>query len=189
MSATWRYSLGSWFMIALDITVTFGPSYRQLCHPGTPRGASVDTARPLPLVLSIRLPLLSRYRAIVTDWDDWCQILAVEMANRESRSSCKDFLIQMTERGLHGVEFIVADDHAGLRAAIREVVPQAGYQRCYVHFLRMPSIACRRNTPTIACWNCAGSTTAEILTRRNPILPPGRLIPISDRFESSQNPS
>jgi putative transposase len=74
--------------------------------------------------------------AIGIDWDGRRQILAVEMANRESRSSWKDFLVQMTARGLHGVEFIVTDDHAGLRAAIREVVPQAAYQRCYVHFLR-----------------------------------------------------
>ena len=39
-------------------------------------------------------------------------------------------------RGLHGVELVVADDHAGLRAAIREVLAEAAYQRCYVHFLR-----------------------------------------------------
>jgi putative transposase len=35
-----------------------------------------------------------------------------------------------------GVEFVVADDHAGLRAALREALPEAAYQRCYVHFLR-----------------------------------------------------
>ena len=51
------------------------------------------------------------------------------MTNRESRSSWKDFLVQMKERGLHDFEFIVADDHAGLRAAIREVVPQAAYRQ------------------------------------------------------------
>src|SRR3546814_8638978 len=34
------------------------------------------------------------------------------------------------------LEFVVADDHAGLRAAIREVLTGAAYQRCYVHFLR-----------------------------------------------------
>jgi transposase-like protein len=33
-------------------------------------------------------------------------------------------------------EFVVTDDHAGLRAALREVLAQAAYQRCYVHFLR-----------------------------------------------------
>ena len=31
---------------------------------------------------------------------------------------------------------MVADDHAGLRAALREVMAEAAYQRCYVHFLR-----------------------------------------------------
>jgi putative transposase len=74
--------------------------------------------------------------AIGIDWDGRRQILAVDMANRESRSSWKDFLERLRSRGLHGVEFVVADDHAGLRAAIREVLPEAAYQRCYVHFLR-----------------------------------------------------
>src|ERR687884_1985514 len=64
------------------------------------------------------------------------QVLAVELANRESRSSWKDFLLGLRERGLSGVEFVVADDHAGLRAAPREVLPDAFVQRCYVHFLR-----------------------------------------------------
>lgn len=74
--------------------------------------------------------------AVGIDWDGRRQILAVEMANRESRSSWKDFLLALKARGLHGVEFVVADDHAGLRAAIREVLADAAYQRCYVHFLR-----------------------------------------------------
>jgi putative transposase len=30
---------------------------------------------------------------------------------------------------------VVSDGHAGLRQAIREVLPEA-WQRCYVHFLR-----------------------------------------------------
>ena len=74
--------------------------------------------------------------AVGIDWDGRRQILAVEMANRESRSSWKDFLLALKARGLHGVEFVAADDHAGLRAAIREVLTDAAYQRCYVHFLR-----------------------------------------------------
>src|SRR5271156_146936 len=74
--------------------------------------------------------------AIGVDWDGRRQILAVEMANRESRSSWKDFLLGLRQRGLHGVEFVVADDHAGLRSAVREVLPEAAFQRCYVHFLR-----------------------------------------------------
>ena len=74
--------------------------------------------------------------AVGVDWDGRRQILAVEMANRESRSSWKDFLLGLRRRGLNGVEFVVADDHAGLRASVREVLPETAFQRCYVHFLR-----------------------------------------------------
>jgi putative transposase len=63
-------------------------------------------------------------------------ILAVELANRESESSWKDFIAQLRQRGLRGVEFVVSDDHAGLRKAIAESLPEAVWQRCYVHFLR-----------------------------------------------------
>ena len=62
--------------------------------------------------------------AIGIDWDGRRQVLAVELANRESRSSWRDFLLALKARGLNGVEFVVADDHAGLRAALREVLPR-----------------------------------------------------------------
>jgi putative transposase len=74
--------------------------------------------------------------AIGIDGDGRRQVWAVELANGESRSSWRDFLLGLKARGLHGVEFVVADDHAGLRAARREVLAEAAYQRCYVHFLR-----------------------------------------------------
>lgn len=74
--------------------------------------------------------------AVGIDWDGRRQILAVEMANRESRSSWKDFLTALKTRGLKGVEFVVSDDHPGLTKAIAEVIPEAAWQRCYVHFLR-----------------------------------------------------
>jgi putative transposase len=74
--------------------------------------------------------------AVAVDWEGRRQILAIDLANRESRSSWRDFLLGLRQRGLSGVEFVVSDDHAGLRAAIREVLPEAVWQRCYVHFLR-----------------------------------------------------
>jgi putative transposase len=74
--------------------------------------------------------------AIGIDWDGRRQVLAIEPANRASRSSWRDFLLELKARGLHGVEFVVADDHGGLRAARRETLAEAAYQRCYVHFLR-----------------------------------------------------
>lgn len=34
------------------------------------------------------------------------------------------------------MEFVVSDDHEGLKKAVSETFPQAVWQRCYVHFLR-----------------------------------------------------
>ena len=74
--------------------------------------------------------------ALGIDWEGRRQVLAVEYANRESQGSWKDFLVQLKQRGLSGVHFVVSDDHPGLKAAIREVLPGVWWQRCYVHFLR-----------------------------------------------------
>ena len=41
-------------------------------------------------------------------------------------------MLELRQRGLSGVEFVVSDDHAGLRQATVEVLPEA----VYVHFLR-----------------------------------------------------
>ena len=46
------------------------------------------------------------------------QILGVELSNRESRSSWTAFVTGLKTRGLHGVEFVVSDDHAGIERAL-----------------------------------------------------------------------
>jgi transposase-like protein len=74
--------------------------------------------------------------AIGIDWEGRRNVLAVDLANRESHSSWKDFLLALRQRGLREVECVVSDDHAGLKKAIQEVLPEAAWQRCYVHFLR-----------------------------------------------------
>jgi transposase-like protein len=74
--------------------------------------------------------------AIGINWEGRRQILAVELANRESASSWKEFLKRLKERGLAGVEFVVSDDHEGLKKAVSELLATAVWQRCYVHFLR-----------------------------------------------------
>ena len=74
--------------------------------------------------------------AIGVDWEGRRQVLGVELANRESSSSWKEFLLRLKSRGLRGVIFVVSDDHPGLKSAIAQVLPEALWQRCYVHFLR-----------------------------------------------------
>src|SRR5580698_2519862 len=94
--------------------------------------------------------------AIGIDWDGRRQILGVELAHRESRSSWRDFLRGLKARGLNGVELVVSDDHAGLKAAIREVLPEAVWQRCYVHFLRNALDHVPAGSTTTVCRSCAG---------------------------------
>jgi transposase-like protein len=74
--------------------------------------------------------------AIGVDWEGRRNVLAVELANRESLTSWKEFCLKVKARGLSGVELVISDDHAGLRKAISEVFAEAAWQRCYVHFLR-----------------------------------------------------
>ena len=51
--------------------------------------------------------------AIAVDADGHRQVLGVELANRESGTSWREFLLSLRQRGLHGVEFVVSDDHPG----------------------------------------------------------------------------
>ena len=71
--------------------------------------------------------------AIGVDWEGRRNVLAVDLANRESLTSWREFALSLKQRGLKGVELVISDDHPGLRGAIRE---EAVWQRCYVHFLR-----------------------------------------------------
>ena len=74
--------------------------------------------------------------AIGINWEGRRSVLAVELANRESTTSWRDFLLGLKQRGLRGVVAVISDDHVGLRNSIPEVLPEANWQRCYVHFLR-----------------------------------------------------
>jgi putative transposase len=74
--------------------------------------------------------------AIGIDWEGRRRIIGVELAGRESATSWREFLLGLTARGLRGVRTAISDDHAGLKRAIAEVLPEAAWQRCYVHFLR-----------------------------------------------------
>jgi len=74
--------------------------------------------------------------AIGIDWQGRRRVIGVELANRESTTSWKEFLLGLKRRGLRGVRLVVSDQHEGLKRAVAEVLTEAAWQRCYVHFLR-----------------------------------------------------
>ena len=63
-------------------------------------------------------------------------LLGVTLGAEESEASWSDLLRQLTERGLGGVQLVIADAHAGLAAAVRHWLPEARQQRCVVHLER-----------------------------------------------------
>jgi putative transposase len=89
--------------------------------------------------------------AVGIDWDGRRQILAVEMANRESRSAWRDFLVALTARGLRGVELVVSDDHAAWwrRSARSSRKLHGSAATCIPSGTR--SITCRGSAATTAC--------------------------------------
>lgn len=61
------------------------------------------------------------------------RILGVSVALSEAEVHWRAFLDSLLRRGLCGVKLIVSDDHAGLKAARRAVLPSVPWQRCQFH--------------------------------------------------------
>jgi len=67
--------------------------------------------------------------------DGYREILAVDIANTETKESWSRTFRYLKERGLKGVKLVVSDDHKGLREAITRYFQGTLWQRCQFHFL------------------------------------------------------
>ena len=63
-------------------------------------------------------------------------ILGCSVSVSEAEVHWRAFLESLTDRGLHGTELVTSDDHAGLKAALRAILPSVAWQRCQVHLQR-----------------------------------------------------
>jgi transposase-like protein len=61
------------------------------------------------------------------------RVLGCEIPTSEPEISWRRFLESLLARGLKGVKLIISDDHAGLKAACRAVLPAVLWQRCQLH--------------------------------------------------------
>ncbi|MGK7752153.1 MULTISPECIES: IS256 family transposase [unclassified Roseovarius] len=68
--------------------------------------------------------------------DERRRVLGVSVALSEAEVHWRAFLESLQARGLRGVEYVVSDDHSGLRAARRAVLGGATWQRCQFHLAR-----------------------------------------------------
>ena len=64
------------------------------------------------------------------------RLLGITIGPEESEASWAELLTQLLDRGLSGVQLVIADEHAGLAAAVRRFLPEVRRQRCTVHLQR-----------------------------------------------------
>lgn len=64
------------------------------------------------------------------------EVIGVAEGMKEDSASWNSFVSSLISRGLTGVRLVTGDRCAGLVNTVSELLPQARYQRCMVHFMR-----------------------------------------------------
>jgi len=87
--------------------------------------------------------------AIGVQADGKRSVLGVSVSLSEAEVHWRTFLTSLLERGLHGVRFLVSDDHAGLKKARVATLPSVPWQRCQFHLQQnaqsyVPKVAMRK---------------------------------------------
>ncbi len=105
--------------------------------------------------------------------DERRRVLGVSCTVSEAEIHWRAFLESLLERGMRGVQFVVSDDHAGLRAARKAVLTGATWQRCQFHLAQnaihhAPSLAIRKRigAELRQIWNAPNLETATETLRR-----------------------
>lgn len=60
-------------------------------------------------------------------------LLGVRVSRSEAEVHGRELLTSLAQRGIHGVRLVTSDDHAGLGAARKAVLPGVPWQRCRFH--------------------------------------------------------
>lgn len=71
--------------------------------------------------------------AIGVNTDGHREILGLSVELSEHEVHWRGFMMDLQERGLHGVELFISDAHAGLKAARKTAFPSVPWQRCQFH--------------------------------------------------------
>ena len=74
--------------------------------------------------------------AIGINEEGYREVLGFMVGDSESEESWGEFFSWLKQRGLHGVDLIVSDQHKGLVRAISQYFQGATWQRCQTHFMR-----------------------------------------------------
>lgn len=101
-------SLGSYTYLFLDA------QYEKVRHEGTVRSLAV-------------------LKAVGVTPDGAREVLSVSCSLSEAEVHWRNFLEDLIRRGMHGIKMVTSDQHSGLTAALRAVLPSVPWQRCLFH--------------------------------------------------------
>jgi putative transposase len=68
--------------------------------------------------------------------DGYKEVLGVRIADSEGEEFWREFLEDLKDRGLRGVELVVSDGHRGIKNAVQGSLVGSSWQICHVHFRR-----------------------------------------------------
>jgi transposase-like protein len=64
------------------------------------------------------------------------EILTWRLGDVESEDTWTEVFRELKQRGVNGVQWLVSDGHAGIRAGVRTQFTGVAWQRCWTHFMR-----------------------------------------------------
>jgi putative transposase len=76
---------------------------------------------------------LAVLKAVGVNEQGYREVLGVSCSLSEAEVHWRSFLENLMQRGLKGLKLLISDDHAGLKAALRAVMPSVPWQRCLFH--------------------------------------------------------
>jgi transposase-like protein len=76
---------------------------------------------------------LAVLKAVGVTEDGVREVLGISCSLSEAEVHWREFLNDLCSRGMRGLKLVISDDHAGLRAALKAVLPSVKWQRCLFH--------------------------------------------------------
>ena len=99
-------------------------------------------------------------------------VVGVSVGRSEAEVHWREFLDSLIKRGMRGVEFIVSDNHPGLKAARKATLQGVPWQRCQMHLQQNAQAHIRKNENKIKVaedirniFNCIDRKNAEQLLK------------------------
>lgn len=91
---------------------------------------------------------LAVLKAVGVNEEGFREILGVSVSLSEGEVHWRTFLESLLKRGMNGMRLVISDDHSGLKAALRAVMPSVPHQRCLFHIAQnaqayVPSVPMR----------------------------------------------